>query len=224
MQKIVQKTINEYAKEIANSLQNLDWEVLAGIVDVLFSAKKDGRRVFIIGNGGSASIASHMACDLNKGTVVNPADDGEKRLKVVALTDNAAHITALANDLSYEDIFVEQLKNLAEGDDVLIAISGSGNSPNIVKAVEYAKRNLIKVVGFFGFCNGGKCAGLVDYPVVVQSNHYGPIEDIHAMLGHIVTSVLRSWSQIQEKRTHAGLNSATPFAISLDVKDNSAAL
>jgi D-sedoheptulose 7-phosphate isomerase len=156
-------------------------------VDMLEEAYKKGRKIFIMGNGGSASNSSHMACDLGKGTLSRVYDDHKKRFKVYSLTDNVALMSAFANDLSYEDIFVQQLRNLVEKDDVVIALSGSGNSINVIKAVKYAKFCKAKSIGFLGFGNGGKLASLVDCAIISKSNQYGPCEDIQLILDHIIS-------------------------------------
>ena len=143
-----------------------------------------------MGDGGSASNASHFACDLGKGTLKRVYDGKEKRFRVISLTDNIVTITAFANDLSFEDIFVQQLHNLIDKGDVVIGISGSGNSPNVIKAIRYAQTCGAKTIGFLGFKTGGKLSKLVDYEITVQDNHYGRIEDIHLALGHLITDNL----------------------------------
>jgi len=156
------------------------------ITKAIIQAKNNGRNIFLCGNGGSASTASHMFCDLNK-TATMP---NKKRLRAISLVDNLAMISAIGNDLSYSEIFVEQLKNYIRPKDVLVAISGSGNSLNVIKAVKFAKKNDVMVIGFTGF-NGGKLKSLCDECIIIPSDSMYRIEDMHLMLNHILVSVLR---------------------------------
>ncbi len=135
-----------------------------------------------MGNGGSASTSSHFACDLGKGTVVK----GRKRLRVICLNDNTALITALSNDLNYNEVFKEQLVNLVNPDDVVIAITASGNSPSVLKAVECARENDAVSVGLIGF-EGGKLRTMVHESIIVDNRNYGQIEDTHLVLGHMIS-------------------------------------
>lgn len=180
--------INSYLKELKYCIDRLDIKKIEEVVAVLMNAYSEGKTVFIVGNGGSAGIASHMACDLGKGTLAREYDDEEKRFRVISLTDNVPVITAYANDLSYEDIFVQQLRNLIGKGDVLVALSGSGNSANVIKAVQYAKKSGAKTVGLLGFKTGGKLGKLVDYKLIAKSNFYGPCEDMQLILDHILIS------------------------------------
>jgi D-sedoheptulose 7-phosphate isomerase len=161
-------------------------EKLERIVDILLDAYRHGRKFFILGNGGSATTATHMACDFGKGTVL----PGKPRLRVVSLSDNMALITAWANDASYEVVFKEQLANLLEPGDVVLGISASGNSPNVLRAMEYAKQHGAVTLGFVGF-GGGKLKDLVDVDITVSSRNYGQVEDLHLTLNHIVSQYLK---------------------------------
>jgi D-sedoheptulose 7-phosphate isomerase len=143
-----------------------------------------------MGNGGSASNASHMASDLGKGTLKRVYDELEPRFKVYSLTDNVALLTAYGNDLSFEDIFVQQLRNLVEERDVVIALSGSGNSKNVIRAIKYAKKRGAFTIGFLGFKTGGKLGTLVDCAVIADTDSYGVSEDIQLVLDHIITSFI----------------------------------
>lgn len=187
-----------YFKEIKKAIDSLDLANIQKIIKVLFEAYKKNKQIFILGDGGSASTASHFACDLGKGTLKNVYDNKEKRVRVVSLTDNVATITAFGNDLSFEDIFSQQLNNLVKKGDVVIGISGSGNSPNVIKAVRYAKRYGAKTIGFLGFKTGGKLSKLVDYKIIVQDNHYGRIENIHLMLAHLISEGLANLKNRKE--------------------------
>ena len=159
---------------------------LERVLQAILRAYEADRTVFVFGNGGSASTASHLACDMGKGT----AASGQRRLRVVSLADNPALLTAWANDTSYEMVFKEQLENLLQPGDVVIAISASGNSPNVVRAVEYAKERGALTIGFIGF-GGGKLQKLVDLNITVSSCNYGQVEDYHLTLNHIFSQYLR---------------------------------
>jgi D-sedoheptulose 7-phosphate isomerase len=187
------KTANEFAKNYLNALKGvldrLPLKCVDDIIQTIEQAQHERRQVFIIGNGGSAATASHMMNDLSKGTLGHKGDAPWPRLRVIALTDNVSLMTAWANDTDYDRIFSEPLKNLAQRGDLLIAISASGNSPNIIAAVEAAKHLGVKVIGLAGF-GGGKLSKLADISFVVPSDEYGPVEDAHMILDHIITSYL----------------------------------
>lgn len=206
--------IKGYILELTRCLESLDKTKIELVINILINAYKKDRKVFILGNGGSATTSSHMACDLGKGTLQRVYDNTEKRFKVISLTDNVAIMTAFANDLSFDDIFVQQLRNLVETDDVVIVLSGSGNSSNVVKAVEYAKLCGAKTVGILGFKTGGKLGNIVDYSIIVDSNHYGPIEDIQLIINHIIASWIAKVKNIYdggEELTNE--NKAVPFRL-----------
>jgi D-sedoheptulose 7-phosphate isomerase len=204
----IQKLIRDYLLELGKIFNRLDLKNIEKAANLLDQARKKGQRVFILGNGGSAATASHLACDLGKGTIARFSDKKEPRLRVMALTDNPSLLTAFANDLSFADVFVQQLSNLVEKDDLVIVLSGSGNSPNLIKAVVYAKGRGAKTIGFLGFKTGGKLAGLVDCPIIARSHYYGPIEDLHLILGHIIASWL---AQTGRKKGSRSVNRAVPF-------------
>lgn len=176
--------IAEYLVETARMAQSLPLGDIDAVVAVLESAWRDGRQVFVCGNGGSGSLASHLACDLNK----NCNAPGGKRFKIIPLTDNLATILAYANDVSYDDVFVEQLKNLFNPGDVVMGISGSGNSENVVRTLRYARENGGVTVGFTGF-GGGRMKDLCDVGVVVDSYDMQHCEDGHTILMHILMQV-----------------------------------
>jgi D-sedoheptulose 7-phosphate isomerase len=166
--------------------QEVPLDDLERVLQAILRAYEAERTVFVFGNGGSASTASHLACDMGKGTAIH----GQRRLRVVSLADNAALLTAWANDTSYEMVFKEQLENLLQPGDVVIAISASGNSPNVVRAVEYAKERGAVTIGFIGF-GGGKLKKLVDLDITVSSRNYGQVEDYHLTLNHTFSQYLR---------------------------------
>lgn len=204
--------IQQYIDELVRCINVLDTDKLLEVFDILMKAYKHNKKVFILGNGGSASTASHMACDMSKGTLSRIYDKREKRLKVISLADNVALMTAFANDLSYDDIFVQQLRNLVEPGDVVIALSGSGNSPNVIKAIEFAKLSGAKTIGILGFKTGGKVAGLVDCAIITDSIFYGPNEDIQLVLDHIITAWISKVKHIQdEEHVIKRTNNAVPF-------------
>jgi D-sedoheptulose 7-phosphate isomerase len=139
-----------------------------------------------MGNGGSAATASHFACDLSKGTIV----EGKSRFKVISLNDNMPLITALSNDFGYERVFIEQLMNLISEKDVVIGITASGNSENILQAVDYARGKRAITVGFIGF-GGGKLKEMVDEHITVSSMSYEQVENIHLILSHAIAKYFR---------------------------------
>ncbi|MQY59464.1 MAG: SIS domain-containing protein, partial [Clostridia bacterium] len=181
--------VEEYLRELKETLDKLPYSQIERIKDILLGAYRKDKKVFIMGNGGSAATASHFACDLAKGTAGK--DDSRKRFKVIALTDSVPIITAWANDTAYENIFLEQLKSLLDAGDVVIAISGSGNSKNVIKAVEYANAQKALTIGLTGF-RGGKLKGMVQECLVVPSHSLEQIEDVHLILEHILCSWLRA--------------------------------
>jgi len=156
------------------------------VIHVLMDAQQRGARVFLLGNGGSAATASHMANDLNKLTIV----DGQPRFKAIALTDNVPLMTAWGNDTAYENIFVEQMLNFLEPGDVVVGISTSGNSGNVVRALEVAREYGAITVGFIGR-DGGQLRHVADHCVFVPSDHIGQQEDVHMVLDHVIANTLR---------------------------------
>ena len=177
-----------YIDDLCCVLRNLPLDNLARALETLEKAFAERRMVFLAGNGGSAATASHMAQDLVKGVV----QEGGRGYRAIALSDNVPLITAIANDEDYSQIFARQLASLGQTGDVLIVFSGSGNSANIVRAVEVAQQMRITTIAFLGM-GGGQVAKMADVPVVVPSDDYGPIEDVHMMFDHLVTAYLRSW-------------------------------
>jgi D-sedoheptulose 7-phosphate isomerase len=161
-------------------------EAVAKIVPLFLAAREQGRTLFFCGNGGSASTASHFVVDIGKATL---RGDG-RRFRCVALVDNVESLTAWANDTEYARVFSEQLRNLGAKGDVLVAISGSGNSPNVLAAVTAAREMGISTVGLTGL-GGGKLKGMVDIPVVVPSSSMQHTEDVHLLLCHLLTAYLR---------------------------------
>jgi len=178
--------IGKYLQEVDITLKRLPQNEIAQVVSLLSEVRQKGNKVFIFGNGGSAATASHFASDLSKGAI----RPGKPRIKAYALTDNVPLISAWANDTAYENIFTEQLENLLEPSDIAIAISASGNSPNVLNGIKLAGTKGAKTVGFIGF-DGGKLKSLVDIAIIVPSHSMEQVEDIHLLLGHIITTCLR---------------------------------
>jgi D-sedoheptulose 7-phosphate isomerase len=156
-------------------------------VETLLEARAAGRRVYLIGNGGSAATAGHIACDLAKGARV----PGKAPLRTFALSDNTALMTAWANDSAYEQTFAEQVAGVAEAGDVVIALSASGNSPNIVAGLRAAAARGARTIGLLGF-DGGAARDLVDISIHIPCNDYGLVEDTHSAIGHALTLAIRT--------------------------------
>lgn len=180
-------SIREYLLATRSAIEKLDVASIDGMVSILFEAWKRQSQIFIMGNGGSASTASHMANDLSKATIV----EGMPRMRVLALTDSISLITAWANDSSYACVFREQLANLLQKGDVVVGISASGNSPNILEAVQYARDNRATAVGWTGL-SGGKLLRMADYCVQAPTDDVGMIESLHMVLDHLVAVELRA--------------------------------
>jgi D-sedoheptulose 7-phosphate isomerase len=176
-----------YFMGVGSVLRSLPFALIDRVTDALWNAYLEGRTVYVFGNGGSAALASHCACDLGKGTVIN----GNRRFRILALTDNIPLMTALANDISYDDIFAEQLTPLVEKGDIALAISGSGNSPNVLKALHIAREAGAFTIGLTGF-QGGKMKPLCDLCVIIPSDNMQVIEDLHVSVNHSVFTALRS--------------------------------
>ena len=181
----IELTPQEYLTRCSEQFAKLDLSQVERLAEEIYAAYQDGRFVFICGNGGSGSNSSHFCEDLGKSTL-DPKDftnDQVERLKVLSLTDNTPYILAWANDEGFDRVFVEQLKNLASTDDVLIAISGSGNSANVLNAVEWANRHQLRTWGITGY-SGGKLRDLAHNRLHVPLDDMGMVESIHLLLFH----------------------------------------
>lgn len=163
-------------------IQAIDLEKIGQVIEALARARDEGRRIFVCGNGGSASTASHFVCDLVKGA----SYQRDKRFKIMALTDSLPTLTAYSNDVGYDCVFVEQLKNFAEPGDVVLAISGSGNSPNVLRALEYGNERGCFTIALSGR-NGGKMGPLAKLHVCAAHPHMGRIEDAHMIAAHMIS-------------------------------------
>ena len=174
--------INSYKSQALATMDAIPEEQITALIELLAQVRREDRQIFVCGNGGSAASASHLANDLGKGASVGR----NLRFRVLSLTDNIPWITALANDSTYAEIFVDQLRNFARPGDLLIAFSGSGNSPNIVQAVEWAEKEGVLTVGVTGR-PGGRLGQIARYPIFVESSHMGHIEEAHFLILHLVS-------------------------------------
>lgn len=183
------ETSFNYLNELRELLGRLPLDAIDRICEALYRAYAEGRTMYVFGNGGSAALASHIACDLGKGTHAPrpPWVDltGVPRFKVCSVTDNVPMITAWGNDSAYEDIFAEQIDNFVQPGDVAFAISGSGNSPNVLRGLERARERGAINVGLTGF-RGGKMLSLLDHALVVPSDSMQRIEDVHVVAAHLI--------------------------------------
>ena len=177
---------SNYFDYLSEVLKSIDTNSIGNFIKLLLRARDQELNIFFIGNGGSAATASHFANDLSIGT-----NSYEKPFKAISLTDNQAIITAIANDFGYEDVFVRQLKVLGKKNDLLIAISASGNSPSLIKAFEHAKSLGIYTVGITAF-DGGKIKQMSNLSIHVptKQKEYGPAEDAHMVLDHLISAYL----------------------------------
>ncbi len=180
----------EYLNDVKTITSEIDLVDLKNVIDVLWNAYKHDSNIFFAGNGGSAATASHMAADISKNTVIDPEDNEERRIRAISLTDNTAWHTASANDLGYENIFVDQLRNFAVEGDVLFLISGSGNSENVIKAAKWAKQKGLTSIGLLAF-DGGELESLVDKHITIDTDDYGKAESVHSTIQHLVVSKLQ---------------------------------
>jgi D-sedoheptulose 7-phosphate isomerase len=176
----------DYLLAVQEVLARLDHAIVDRMVDVIWRGYERKRTLFLFGNGGSAALASHFACDIGKGTIAGKG----KRLRTVALTDNVALITAWANDKAYDAIFAEQLESLAEKGDIALAISGSGNSPNVIRGLEAARRIGAETLVLTGF-EGGRAKALANLCLVVPSDSMQLIEDAHLCATHAIFLAIR---------------------------------
>ncbi len=173
--------ISHYLHAQKAAYDSIPMDAVAELVGRLRAAHQEDRQIFVFGNGGSAANASHFATDLGKGA----SDKLKKRFRVICLNDNVSWMTALANDYAYEDIFVGQLQNYARPGDIALSISVSGNSPNCVKALAWAKQNGLQTVALVG-AKRGRMAEIAEQSIVVQDTHYGRVEDVQMTICHLL--------------------------------------
>jgi D-sedoheptulose 7-phosphate isomerase len=179
--------IASYFNHLSATVKQLPFEDLEAVAQTLVNAYENERSIFMFGNGGSAALASHFACDLNKGT----SNGNEKRFKVMALTDNVPLITAWANDSHYDQVFSQQISNFIQPGDIAFAISGSGNSPNVLNALQTARQARATTIGLTGFFHGGKMKPLCDLCMIVPSDNLQIVEDLHLCATHALFTCVR---------------------------------
>lgn len=172
---------SDYKQELVAALDTVDLDRVEELIEVFRKARAEDRQIFVFGNGGSASTANHFACDIVKGASYGR----DKRFRIMALSEQVATLTAYSNDVGYESVFVEPLKNFARPGDIAMAISGSGNSENVIRAIEYANSIGCYTVGLSGM-SGGRLRPSVDLSVHVPANHMGRVEDAHFFVCHMV--------------------------------------
>ncbi len=171
----------QYLNGLKSVFDRFDFEAFDAIAECILEAYRGDRTIFTMGNGGSASTASHFAVDINKGCCL----DLEKKFKLICLNDNICTLLALANDISYDSVFVEPLKNFFRPNDLVIGISGSGNSENVLKAIRYAKERGGKTIGLTGF-SGGRLARTADIALIAASDDMQKVEDLHLIVVHMI--------------------------------------
>lgn len=176
----------EYTEIVFKAMNNLDMEQVNKIIKIIEDALGENKNIFVCGNGGSSAISDHLVCDFSKGI----RDNSILFPKVISLTSNSSLISAISNDISHDEIFSFQLENYSSAKDVLLAISSSGNSKNIVNALEYGKRNNLTTISFTGF-TGGKASIISDYNININANNYGIVEDAHQSLMHIISQYIK---------------------------------
>ncbi len=182
---------SSYITELKSCLDQISLDQVDQVVEVLRQAMDRDATVYVVGNGGSAATASHMASDLGRAR----CGSGLPGIRAVSLSDNIAAFTAMANDTGYEGAFAEMLALQVRSADVVIAISGSGNSPNVIQAVEVARKRGAVTIGLIGF-GGGDLGAVVDHQITVASRHYGAVEDLHLCLGHMLAMNLAGEERI----------------------------
>lgn len=181
----MEKSINNYFDRLKGAIDKLDRRELSTFINTLLTARDNDKHIYIMGNGGSASTASHFVCDFNKGMSYKQ----DKKFKMICLNDNVATMLAYSNDVGYDDVFVEQLKNFLQKGDVVIGISGSGNSKNILKAIEYANSHGAITIGLTGY-DGGILRKISSVSVNANIDDMQVSEDIHMMICHMIYSIL----------------------------------
>lgn len=174
--------LRSYIEHHIKVVQSLDQERIVHLIEMIRDVRDRGHQIFVIGNGGSAACSSHLAVDLGKGASLGK----KRRFRIFSPVDNIPWVTAIGNDLSYEDIFVEQIENFASPGDLLLAISVSGSSPNLVKAANRARALGLKTSAIVGDKNGA-LIDMVDLVIVIPSKHYGHVEDIHTAICHMIS-------------------------------------
>jgi D-sedoheptulose 7-phosphate isomerase len=181
-----QSAVSAHLDRLRDLLSQVPVDRLEAAVGLLLDARATARRVYVMGNGGSASTATHLVCDLQKTAMI----PGQAPLRTYTLTDNTALVTAWANDTKYDNVFAEQISALVDPGDVVVAISVSGNSPNVVAGLAAATQRGAHTIALVG-CDGGAASQLADVTVHIASDDYGLVEDVHAAIGHAMTAAIR---------------------------------
>lgn len=195
----MEKYIDNYFELLKNTIDSLDRKELETFINLLLSTRDKGKHIYIMGNGGSGATASHFCCDFNKGMSYQQ----DKKFKMICLNDNVATMLAYSNDVSYENVFVEQLKNFLTEGDVVIGISGSGNSKNVLNAIDYANKNGGISVGITGY-NGGILKQISRYSVNANVDNMQITEDIHMMICHMIYHILMNEKYESKKELVCG--------------------
>jgi D-sedoheptulose 7-phosphate isomerase len=182
----LRRTTAHYLDELKTVIDKVDVDQVTAVIDRLLLAYERGAFVYIFGNGGSASTASHFVNDFNKG--IDPLGDG--RFRFCCLNDNVPTVLALANDVGYDQVFAGQLRNFLTANDVVLGISGSGNSPNVLEAVRYARSRGVETIGLVGY-DGGRLRELVDYCIHVPVHDMQKVEDVHLAMNHLMMTALK---------------------------------
>ncbi len=185
--------VESYFGRLRDTLDRIPLERIERIGEILCGPSPHNKQVFVIANGGTAATASHMACDLGKNTI----GPNQRRFRILSLTDNTPLLTALANDIGYDHVFSEQLVNLIRPGDVLIVITGSGRSPNILEAMRYSRSRSATVIALLGF-DGGPARELADELILVPTDDYGLIEDLHMIFNHVLVGYFRERLEDEE--------------------------
>jgi D-sedoheptulose 7-phosphate isomerase len=180
-----EKQIDNYFELVCKTLDGLSRENISALTDILLNARDNEETIFVFGNGGSGANASHICGDFIKGVSYGL----EKRFRVICLNDNIPALMAIANDISYEDIFVEQLKNFLKKNDVVIGISGSGNSMNVVKALEYANKVGAKTIALCGY-TGGIIKNIANISIHAEIDNMEVVEDVHLVIAHCIKNII----------------------------------
>ena len=196
--------LSDYITVLQKTMDRLPQALIAEVINILHDARMTGRQVFIMGNGGSASTATHFVCDLAK----NTRREGLPHYRVIGLTDNMAIFSAYANDEGYDQVFSQQLANLIKPNDIVIGISASGNSANVLNGIEEAKKNQATTIAFTGF-TGGRLGSMVDINIHVDSHIIEHVEDIHLMLEHMIVKTIKE--RVYAESDFAGLMEKQPI-------------
>jgi D-sedoheptulose 7-phosphate isomerase len=184
--------IQNYIHEQRTALESIPVKEVANLISLFEKALKEDRQIFVFGNGGSASNASHFVTDLGKGS----SDKTYKRFRCLSLNDNVSWITAIGNDYAYDDIYLRQLQNYGRSGDIVMTFSVSGNSPNLVKAIEWSLSNNLHTVALTGI-KKGRLAELADDVITINSDHYGRVEDCHMHICHIICYAFMEREELQ---------------------------